>query len=189
MYTPGEIVVLVQAYQLLHGDQYQDKLINSEYLNPGFDVASNEDYRFYEKNLNYSADGYRAVSGSLTGTTQGYKEAITETAGNYWALANSLTNDFFGTVGSVSSGVANGLVAAVSTDQAWNSYWEKHDTTKVLEALYDFQGDAAASAAVKAKDEAGLMLDAIPANRVGKLAEVAAKVEAQVVKQAVLPAG
>ncbi|MGY4490754.1 hemagglutinin repeat-containing protein [Pseudomonas sp. TE3610] len=181
-YTPDEVLFLVQRYQFLHGDQYQDKLINSEYLNPGFGLGSQDDYRFYEKNLNYSGNAYQGVSGSLSGTAQGYKDAVTEAAGNYWSLAKGLTNNFVGT----SSGIANGLVAAVSTDQAWNSYWEEHNNTKVLEALYSLQGDAAASAAVRAKDEAGLILDMIPANRIGKAAQIAAKIEGDIVKRGAL---
>lgn len=175
-YTPNETARLLQNYSVNHPGAYADNRLYGDYLNPNFNyIPKAEDFRnkdFYEKNLNFR-EGFGDFSmGVLTGSPQGYWNAATGIATNFWALGSSLLNHPADT----SSQIANGLLLSMaSPDRLFNSYRDNKNDVEILASLYELQGNTAASAAVRAKYDAEMAINLVPAGRIGKLGEVGAE--------------
>ncbi|PYC11604.1 hemagglutinin [Pseudomonas jessenii] len=175
-YTPEETVRLLQSYSTNHPEAYADNRINGEYLNPNFNyLPSMEDFRnrdFYDRNLNFH-DGFGDfATGVLTGSAQGYLGAATGVAANFWALGSSFLSNPLDTT----SQIANGLLLSMSSpDRLWNSYRDNKNDVEILTYLYQLQGNTAAAAEIRAKYDAEMAINLLPAGRVGKLGEVGAE--------------
>ncbi len=172
-YTPNETARLLQNYSVNHPEAYADNRLYGDYLNPNSNYFPTvEDFHnldFYEKNLNFR-DGFGDfIAGSITGLPKGYWNAATGAATNFWALGNSLFKHPVDTT----SQIANGLLFSMaSPDRLLSSYRENKNDVEILTYLYQLQGDTAASAAVRAKYDAEMAINLVPAGRVGKLGEV-----------------
>jgi filamentous hemagglutinin len=175
-YTPEETVRLLQSYSTNHPEAYADNRINGEYLNPNFNyLPSMEDFRnrdFYDRNLNFH-DGFGDfATGVLTGSAQGYLDATTGIAANFWALGSSFLSNPLDTT----SQIANGLLLSMSSpDRLWSSYRDNKNDVEILTYLYQLQGNTAAAAEIRAKYDAEMAINLLPAGRVGKLGEVGAE--------------
>lgn len=175
-YTPEETVRLHQSYSTNHPEAYADNRINGEYLNPNFNyLPSMEDFRnrdFYDRNLNFH-DGFGDfATGVLTGSAQGYLGATTGRAANFWALGSSFLSNPLDTT----SQIANGLLLSMSSpDRLWSSYRDNKNDVEILTYLYQLQGNTAAAAEIRAKYDAEMAINLLPAGRVGKLGEVGAE--------------
>jgi filamentous hemagglutinin len=174
-YTPNETARLLQNYRVNHPEAYADNRLYGDYLNPNFNyIPKVEDFRnkdFYEKNLNFR-EGFGDFSmGVLTGSPQGYWNAATGIATNFWALGSSLLNKPADTTSQIANGL---LLSMASPDRLFNSYRDNKNDVEILASLYELQGNTAASAAVRAKYDAEMAINLLPAGRVGKLGEVGA---------------
>ena len=174
-YTPEETALLLQNYSVNHPDAYANNRLYGEYLNPNFNylptVENFRNQRFYNENLNFR-DGFSDfATGVLTGSAQGYFDAAKGAAINFWALGSSLLSHFPDT----SSQIANGLLLSMaSPDRVLNSYRDNKNDVEILDYLYQLQGNTAAAAAVRAKYDAEMAANLIPAGRIGALSELGA---------------
>ncbi|WP_259696203.1 hemagglutinin repeat-containing protein, partial [Pseudomonas brassicacearum] len=169
-YTPEETARLLQNYSVNHPEAYADNRLNGDYLNPNFNyIPKVEDFRnldFYEKNLNFR-DGFGDfATGVLTGSAQGYWDATTGMATNFWTLGSSLLSHPADTTSQIANGL---LLSMASPDRLLSSYRDNKNDVEILTYLYQLQGNTAASAAVRAKYDAEMAINLLPAGRVGKL--------------------
>nr|WP_256596909.1 MULTISPECIES: hemagglutinin repeat-containing protein [unclassified Pseudomonas] len=172
-YTPEETARLLQNYSVAHPEAYADIRLNGEYLNPNFNFfPMAEDYRnqdFYNKNLNFRDGIGDFIAGSITGLPKGYWDAAAGAATNFWALGSSLLNQPADTTSQIANGL---LLSMASPDRLLSSYRDNKNDVEILTYLYQLQGDTAASAAVRAKYDAEMAINLLPAGRVGKLGEI-----------------
>lgn len=108
--------------------------------------------------------------GVLTGSPQGYWNAATGIATNFWALGSSLLNNPADTTSQIANGL---LLSMASPDRLFNSYRDNKNDVEILASLYELQGNTAASAAVRAKYDAEMAINLVPVGRIGKLGEAA----------------